>query len=75
MMVEYNELEDKEDFEIIKYAIRKTKNSRDMTLKILARIMIESDDPNENSITSVSISRYSIYIYLYNIINFKIMIS
>ena len=64
MVVKYNGLENEEDFQAIKHAIRKTKNSRDMTLKILARIMIESDDPNENPTASIPTSGYSICISL-----------
>ena len=64
MVVKYSGLEDEEDFQAIKHAVRKTKNSRDMTLKILARIVIESDDPNENPTTSVPTSGRSICISL-----------
>ena len=60
MAVKYSGLEDEEDFQAIKHTVRKTKNSRDMTLKILALIVIESDDPNEDSTASVPTSGRSV---------------
>ena len=74
-MVKYNELKNENNFQVIKYIIQNTKNSHDMILKILAIIVIKLNDLNEDFTTSIILLEYQIYIFLYNLINFKITIS
>jgi len=59
--VKYSGLEDEQDFQAITHAVRNAKNSRDMTLKVLATIVIESKDPNEESTASIPPSGCQVY--------------
>ena len=75
MIIKYNKLKNENNFQVIKYVIQNAKNSYDMILKILATIVIELNDSNEDFTTSIIFLEYQIYIFLYNLINFKITIS
>ena len=74
-MIKYSGLKDEDDFQVIKYAVQNAKNSRDMTLKVLATIVIESDDSNEDSTASIAPLERQVYAFLYNLTDFKIAIS
>ena len=74
MMIKYNRLKNENNFQVIKYIIQNAKNSHDMTLKVLTTIVIESNDSNEDSTTSITLLECQIYAFLYNLTDFKIAI-
>ena len=67
-------MKNENNFQIIKYIIQNIKNSHDMILKIFAIIMIELNNSNKDSTTSIIFLKYQVYIFLYNLIDFKIII-
>ena len=75
MIIKYNKLKNENDFQVIKYIIQNAKNSCDMILKVLAIIVIESNDSNEDFTTSIILLEHQIYTFLYNLVDFKITIS
>ena len=46
-----------------------------MILKILAIIVIELNDSNEDFTTSITLLEHQVYAFLYNLADFKIVIS